>query len=169
MDCEVLIAGGGLAGLSLGLALANAGVEVVVVDREHPATALAPTFDGRASAIARGSQQALEALGLWSRMAAQAQPIVEIRVSDGQIGRRASSLFLHYDKALLDGEPLGYMLENRHIRQAQQAAVSAAGNLRQIAPGTVERLEPGPAWTTARLGSGQSLRARLAVAADGHR
>jgi len=167
MECEVLIAGGGMVGLSLGHALASAGVEVVVVDREEPATALAPAFDGRASAIARGSQQALAALGLWQAMAARAQPIREIRVSDGRIGQRASSLFLHYDKALLDGEPLGYLLENRHIRQALDAAVETAPRLQLLAPASVERLEPGSSWTTAWLGDGQSVRARLAVAADG--
>ena len=169
IDCEVLVAGGGMAGLSLGHALAGAGVAVVVVDREDPATLLAPAFDGRASAIARGSQQALAALGLWPAMAAEAQPIHEIRVSDGRVERRASSLFLHYDKALLDGEPLGYMLENRHIRQALDAAVASTPRLRLIAPGAVDRLEPGSAWTTARLADGTAVRARLAVAADGAR
>ena len=59
IHCEVLVAGGGLVGLSLGLTLASAGIDVVVVDREDPATVQAAAFDGRASAIARGSQQAL--------------------------------------------------------------------------------------------------------------
>jgi len=175
-DCEVLIVGGGLVGLTLGVALASAGIETVVVDREAPARTRGEAFDGRASAIARGPQQALAALGIWPALAARAQPILEIRVSDGQVGRPASPLFLHYDRAEVDGLPLGYMVENRDIRSALHAAVASGvarqGRLRLIAPARVEQVERGPVWAEARLtdlsaGGGARLRARLVVAADG--
>ena len=74
IDCEVLIVGGGMVGLTLGLTLAGAGCEVAVIDREDPETALAAPFDGRASAIARGSKQALDGAGLWRGMADAAHP-----------------------------------------------------------------------------------------------
>ncbi len=53
-DCEVLVAGGGMVGLTLGLTLAGAGVEVIVIDGADPSDALTAGFDGRSSAIARG-------------------------------------------------------------------------------------------------------------------
>ena len=118
LEAEVLIVGGGLVGLSLAVALADAGVEVLLVDREDPAAQLDEGFDGRSSAIARGSQQALAGIGLWGPLAEQAQPILDIRVSDGRVGSGASRLFLHYDHRDVDEGPLGFIIENREIRRA---------------------------------------------------
>ncbi|MDH3593500.1 MAG: UbiH/UbiF/VisC/COQ6 family ubiquinone biosynthesis hydroxylase [Rhodospirillales bacterium] len=166
-DCEVLIVGGGMVGLTLGLTLAGAGVEVVVVDRADPATVQDAAFDGRASAIARGSQQALSGAGLWDAMAPSAQPILDIRVTDGRIGAGASSLFLHYDHRDVDDAPLGCIVENRAVRRALHAEAARRGHLRLLAPQQVIDLERGPSWVEARLGDGRRLRARLAVAAEG--
>ena len=83
-DAEVLVAGGGMVGLSFAVALAEAGLEVVLVDQQDPALFREEAFDGRASAIARGSQQALTVLGLWAGMAPAAAPIRDIRISDGR-------------------------------------------------------------------------------------
>ena len=101
---EVVIVGGGMVGLSLGLALAGAGLPVAVIERADPARVTTAAFDGRASAIARGSQQVLAALGIWPAMAAEAQEILDIRVSDGRIGGGASALFLHYDHLEIGAE-----------------------------------------------------------------
>ncbi|HSR72306.1 MAG TPA: FAD-dependent monooxygenase, partial [Kiloniellales bacterium] len=113
---EVVISGGGLVGLTLGIALAQAGIATVVVDRSDPEVLRGEAYDGRASALARGSQQVLAGLGIWPGMAAAAEPIREIRVSDGRIGA-ASPFFLHYDSAELGpaerGMPLGHIVENR--------------------------------------------------------
>jgi 2-octaprenyl-6-methoxyphenol hydroxylase len=166
-DCEVLIVGGGMVGLTLGLTLAGAGVEVVVVDREDPTKVQDAAFDGRASAIARGSQQALAGAGLWGAMAPSAQPILEIRVSDGRVGAGASPLFLHYDHRDVDEAPLGYIVENRALRRALHAEVGRRGGLRLAAPRQIAALERGPAGVDARLDDGRKLRARLAVAAEG--
>ncbi len=89
-DADVLIVGGGMVGLSLAAALSGGGLEVVVIDREDPAAQLHAAFDGRSSAIAQGSQQALAAIGVWAGLAAYAQPILDIRVSDGRVGPSAS-------------------------------------------------------------------------------
>ena len=88
-------------------------------------------FDGRSSAIARGSQQVLEGIGLWPRLAADAEAITDIRVSDGKVGATvaeawASPLFLHYESSALDGVPLGYILENRVSAPRLGAAVGGA-------------------------------------------
>lgn len=100
IETEVIIAGGGMVGLSLAVALADAGLTILLVDRLDPAKMREEAFDGRGSAIARGSQQALSVLGIWPGMAEDASPILDIRISDGAPGatRRggASSLFLHF-------------------------------------------------------------------------
>ncbi len=159
---DVLIVGGGMVGLSLGCALAGAGFAVVVVDREAPAATTRIAFDGRASALAQASQRALAAIGLWPDMAPEAEPILEIRVSDGD-----SPLFLHFDHRELGEAPLGYMVENRVTRRALSLAAARAGGLILKAPCTVTELERGAARVRARLSDGSVVRAALAVAADG--
>jgi 2-octaprenyl-6-methoxyphenol hydroxylase len=166
-DCEVLVVGGGMVGLTLGLTLAGAGVEVVVVDRADPATVQDAAFDGRSSAIARGSQQALSGAGLWDAMGPAAQPILDIRVSDGRIGDGASSLFLHYDHREVGDTPLGYIVENRAVRRALHGEAARRGRFRLLAPEQVADLQRGASGVEARLGDGRRLRARLAVAAEG--
>ena len=167
IEADVLVVGGGLVGMTLAIVLAEAGLEVAVVDRADPTAGLSDAHDGRASAIARGSQQALAAAGLWADMAPEAQPILQIRVSDGQLGRPASSLFLHYDREEVDGRPLGYMVENRVTRVALHKRARRQARLRAFAPAQLTSLERERLWVHAALEDGTQLRARLAVAADG--
>ncbi len=162
LDADLLIVGGGMIGLSLARAVAGAGLTSIVVDREAPAAALAAAADGRASALAAGSVRLLQDIGVWQGMAAEAQPILEIRVSDGD-----SQLFLHYDHTDLGDEPFGYMVENRVTRTALHDAIAATPEVTHLAPGEVASLERGVTGVTARLGDGRGVRARLAIAADG--
>jgi 2-octaprenyl-6-methoxyphenol hydroxylase len=162
-DAELLIAGGGLNGMLLGVACAGAGLQTAVVDREDPAAMLDAAFDGRSSAIAYGSQQVLAALGLWDEIAADAEPIREIRVADGD-----SPLFLHYDHRELGGDaPLGYIVENRVLRRALFAHARGLPALRLLMPCAVAAVAAEPARATALLGDGRRLQIRLAAAADG--
>ncbi|MGH7055817.1 MAG: FAD-dependent monooxygenase, partial [Stellaceae bacterium] len=81
-DVELLVAGGGLVGLLLAIACAGAGLAVALVDRQEPRAMQEDAFDGRSSAIAYGSRRVLEGLGVWSAIAPDAEPILEIRVAD---------------------------------------------------------------------------------------
>jgi 2-octaprenyl-6-methoxyphenol hydroxylase len=170
LETEVLIAGGGMVGLTLGIALAGAGVATVVVDAADPAALQTAAYDGRSSAIARGTQQALAALGIWPGMAAAAEPILEIRVSDGKVGGAASPFFLHYDSHELGPDregPLGYIVENLATRRALQARAAGMANLTLLAPLRIVALDRGPAAVSAELSDGRRVRARLAVGAEG--
>ncbi|HEX6957635.1 MAG TPA: UbiH/UbiF/VisC/COQ6 family ubiquinone biosynthesis hydroxylase [Ferrovibrio sp.] len=162
---EVAIVGGGLAGLTQGIALAAHGISVAVIDREDPDRALGAGFDGRVSAIALASQRMLDAIGLWRHVGA-AQPMWDIRVSDGD-----SLLFLHYDHAAIGDQPFGYMVENRIMRQAQQAALEHLPLLKLFAPMGVSRIARGmPGSGRAaelELGDGTGLHCRLVIGADG--
>ncbi len=170
LDTEVLIVGGGMVGLTLGVALAGAGVATVVTDTADPATLQTAAYDGRSAAIARGTQQALSALGIWTGMAAAAEPILEIRVSDGKIGAAASPFFLHYDhRELGPGRegPLGYIVENLAIRRALQARAADMANLTLLAPVRLSSVDRGPAAVLAVLNDGRQICAKLIVGAEG--
>jgi len=165
---DVLIVGGGLVGLSLAVAVGSAGLAVVVVDRERPASAADDAFDGRGSAIAWGSSRVLAGIGIWPHVAANAAPIREIRVSDGP-----SLLFLHYDHreagVAADGQPapLGHIIENRFIRRALYTALAETPSVRLLAPGELLTLDRKPARVEATLTDGTTIRAALAIACDG--
>ena len=170
LEAEVLIAGGGMVGLTLGIALAGAGVATIVVDAADLAALQTAAHDGRSSAIARGTQQMMSALGIWPGIAGHAEPILEIRVSDGKVGSDASSLFLHYDNRELGPDregPLGYIVENLATRRALAARAAGLANLTLLAPARIVAVERGPAAVLAELADGRRIRAQLAVGAEG--
>jgi len=159
---DVIINGGGLVGLALGCALGDAGLRVAVIDRDDPATMLDAPYDGRSSAIAWASQQALAMIGVWDHVATQAQALLDIRVSDG-----ASPLFLHYDHRELDGQPFGYMVENRHMRQALHARAAETSTLELIAPQSATQISRLDNGVSVQLSNKRELQARLLVGAEG--
>jgi 2-octaprenyl-6-methoxyphenol hydroxylase len=173
-DADVLIGGGGLVGPTLALALNQVGLSVAIVDASRPAETLAPSFDGRAFAIAFASYRMWRALGLGETLDAVAQPIERIMVTDGEVGgARAgpSLLHLHFDRAELTehDEPLGLMLEARHVRQALDAAIRATPSIKMIQPMSLTAIARDAAGVTATLSDGRRLRAPLLVGADGRR
>ncbi len=158
---DVLVAGGGLVGLSAACALARAGLTIVVVDARAPDLALDTGFDGRASAIAAGSMCILDRIGVWPMLSADAQPIHEIRVSDDD-----SPFFLHYDHAELGAGPLGCMVENRHLRRALHDSAGILPSLTFLAPRRIVEVQREP-FVRATLDDGATVAARLLIAADG--
>jgi 2-octaprenyl-6-methoxyphenol hydroxylase len=162
---DIIVCGGGMVGLTLGLAAAQGGLRVTVVDALLPETVLAASFDGRVSALAYASVRMLTALGVWPHLAPHAQPIHEILVTDGKPGQPASPFSLHFDANEIGAATLGHIAENRHIRAALYAAMPPGLSL--IAPAAVTRLENVPGGVIAHLGNGETIQAALAVAADG--
>lgn len=163
---DVFIAGGGMVGLTLGLALAQGGLKVAVADPLQPKAALDAAFDGRVSALAYASIRMFEALGLWPDLEADAQPIYDILVTDAELGRAASPFSLHFDHREL-GRPMGAIAENRHIRRALYNAVGRTKSMVLHSGAAVTDLEPGAHTMTVRLDDGRSSVASLVVAADG--
>jgi 2-octaprenyl-6-methoxyphenol hydroxylase len=159
---DIAVVGGGLSGLSLAIACAAAGIETAVVDRDDPTRFRDAAYDGRTTAIAYGSQQVLKGIGVWDALAPHAEPIREIRVADGD-----SPLFLHYDRAEIDAEALGYIVENRILRAALQARAEALPSLTVYAPRTVEAVEFGATQARLSLSDGWGITAALVVGADG--
>ncbi|MFN7051529.1 MAG: UbiH/UbiF/VisC/COQ6 family ubiquinone biosynthesis hydroxylase [Gemmobacter sp.] len=170
-DTDILIAGGGLNGPALALALAQGGLRVTVVDsRPAPARAEAG-FDGRAYALALASQRLLAITGVWPRIAAH-QPILKIKASDGVAGQGPSPFFLGFDSAELEEGPMGFMVEDRHLYAAFLAAMQEDPRITLMSGETVvaqaadaQRITVTLASGT--LASGQQLSARLLVGCDG--
>lgn len=173
-DADVIIAGAGMAGATLALALRQAGLKVVLIDPVAFDSQLAPTFDGRASAIAFAAFRQWRTLGLAEALEPHAQRIEQILVTDGRTPGAAAggptAFFLRFDAAEIadraDGEPLGYLVENRHTRAALAAGVEAAG-IPVLAPARVVSATVDARAATVTLADGRTLSAPLVVGAEG--
>jgi 2-octaprenyl-6-methoxyphenol hydroxylase len=166
IDVEVLIVGGGMVGATLAAALGRAGVAVALVEQADPARFAEAAFDGRTSAIALGSARALRTIGAWAHMA-EAEPILDIRVSDSDGRGGCSRLFVHYDHREVGDEPFGYIVENRAIRVALYRLLATLDRVTVLAPAALAGLDRGPTRADVRLADGRRLTARLVVGADG--
>jgi len=166
IEVETCIIGAGPVGATLAAALAAGGVRTAVVDTAPLPPMELPEFDGRAYAIALTSQRLLAAAGVWDRLPEAPCPILGIRVADGRPGERASPLSLHFDHAEVGEDPFGWMVEARALRVALNARLPALPGLTVFAPAEAA-VARGPEGAVVRLGSGQEIRARLVVGAEG--
>ncbi len=167
-DADVLIVGGGLNGPCLALALGQAGLTTIVVDALPEDTRASDVFDGRSYALALASVRMLDALGLWDDLSGNAQPILEIKASDGRAGEGAAPFFLHFDHAELEEGPMGHMLEDRYLRQALLGAMAAHPNITHM-PGARVIAQSTDGVASITLDDGRTLTADLLVGADGRR
>jgi len=159
---DVIIAGAGMVGLTLALSLARAGLQVAVVEKTTMPEQLDAKFDGRVSAISLGSQRVLDDAGAWEFMREFAEPILDIRVTDG-----ATPFFLHYDHEEVGDEPFGFIVENRHTRYGLQKAAENLPNLRIIDSFFIKTMKNDAAGASIIAENGEILTARLIIGADG--
>lgn len=158
-DADVVIVGGGLNGPALALALARAGLKVIVVDARVPEARAAAGFDGRAYALALASQKLLAAVGVWPLLA---QPILKVVASDGRAGEAASPFALRFDAAEIEDGPMGYMVEDRHLYAGLLAGMVEA---RVVLLSGQTVVSQGVGWV--ELASGRRLSAAVLVGCDG--
>ena len=154
MDYDVIIAGGGLNGLTLALALDSAGITTVVIDTFAIQESLSPKFDGRSYALSAASQKMLDALGLWEDLVRHAEPMLEIKVSDGAAGETPSPFVMQFGDEDFSQGPMGFMVEDRHLRARLAEAVKASN----------VTMQSGQSITNQTIHS-----THVTVAIDGHR
>ncbi|NFV81649.1 UbiH/UbiF/VisC/COQ6 family ubiquinone biosynthesis hydroxylase [Magnetospirillum aberrantis] len=159
---DAVIIGGGPAGALTACCLAGAGLEVALVEASDPARLAQPGTDGRSIAVALSAQRVFEGAGAWTFMADEAQPILEIRVTDG-----ASPLFLHYDHTALGDQPFGWIVENTTIRRGLYQRLAQLPKAHVLAPARAQAVDRGAVGATVTLADGRELRTDLVIAADG--
>jgi 2-octaprenyl-6-methoxyphenol hydroxylase len=164
---DVLIAGGGFAGLTLAIALRQGLGPSFSVTVADPALGMSHADDERASAIVAAARRLFAAIGVWDGVAGQAQPILDMVVTDSRLGDAVRPVFLTFAGEIEPGEPFAHMIENRHLVDALAEKAKAEGvALRAAAIGNVTHDGD---QVAAELNDGAVLRTRLLVAADGAR
>jgi 2-octaprenyl-6-methoxyphenol hydroxylase len=164
---SIVIGGGAFAGLGLALALRQglgADVSIIVAD---PALATRPSRDPRATAIVAACRRLFDVIGVWTEVAENAQPILDMVVTDSNLDDATRPVFLTFAGEVEPGEPFAHMVENRHlidalVRHAQAAQV----DLRATTVSTYDSRADGIGVT---LGDGSAIDATLLIAADGAR
>jgi 2-octaprenyl-6-methoxyphenol hydroxylase len=162
---DILIAGGGMVGATLAVALADTGYRVGVIEARPFGEPGQPSYDDRSIALAWGSRLLLERFGLWEALSPSATPIHRIHVSDrGRFGAARLS-------ADEEGVPaLGYVVENRAVGAVLYRRLQALADVQVIAPAEIEAVDADPhrVLVQARTESGsRQIEARLLIAADG--
>src|SRR6266478_1439685 len=164
---SIVIGGGAFAGLALALALRQGlgrDIPVIVAD---PALATRPSRDPRATAIVAACRRLFEAIGVWGEVAENAQPILDMVITDSKLDDATRPVFLTFAGDVQPGEPFAHMVENRHLIDALTKHAEAAGvDLRATA---VASYDSRPDGIDVTLADSSVVGAALLVAADGAR
>jgi 2-octaprenyl-6-methoxyphenol hydroxylase len=164
---SIVICGGAFAGLALAVALRQGlggDIPIIVAD---PALSVRPSRDPRATAIVAACRRLFEALGAWQGVAAKAQPILDMVVTDSRLEDATRPVFLTFAGDVEPGEPFAHMVENRHLIDALVKRAEAEKiDLRSTAVASYD-LRPDGIGVT--LADGSIVEASLLVAADGAR
>lgn len=167
MKTDLIIVGGGLNGPALALAASNAGFSVTIVDALPAATRSLRDFDGRSYALALTSKRLLQGIGIWPDVADHAQPMLEIKVTDGRAGEGTAPWMMHFDHAEIEEGPMGYLVEDRHLRAAFLAAMDASDLITQIDATRVVAQDVGADGVTVTLDNGDTIKGGLLIGSDG--
>jgi 2-octaprenyl-6-methoxyphenol hydroxylase len=163
----IVIGGGAFAGLALALALRQglgSDIPIIVAD---PALAVRPSRDQRATAIVAACRRLFGAIGVWDEVAAQAQPILDMVVTDSRLEDATRPVFLTFAGNVEPGEPFAHMVENRLLIDTLVTRAEAAGI--DLRPTMVTTFDSRPDGISVTLGDGSVIEAALLVAADGAR
>jgi 2-octaprenyl-6-methoxyphenol hydroxylase len=164
---SIVIGGGAFAGLALALALRQGlGAEIPVIVAD-PALAVRPSRDPRATAIVAACRRLFEAISVWSAVADEAQPILDMVVTDSRLEDATRPVFLTFAGDVEPGEPFAHMVENRHLIDALAARAEGCGI--DLRPCAVTSYDLQPGGTEVVLSDGSTIAASLLIAADGAR
>ena len=164
-QAEVVVGGAGFAGLALAIALRQGLGDPFTVTVADPALAHARSKDPRASAIAAAARRLFEAIEVWDAVAENAQPILDMVVTDSKLDDAVRPTFLTFGGEVEGGEPFAHMIENRHLVDALAEKAKSLGVELRATPVAGFAAEANSIMV--QFAGDETIAARLLVGADG--
>ena len=168
MDHDILVSGGGIAGLTATAAFAQAGFNVICVDPAKPVTVRdAQGADLRSTAFLQPAHALLEEVGLWTRLAPHAQPLQIMRIIDAGGPEPEARMSKEFDAADISDHPFGWNLPNWLLRREMAAHLETLPNVTYKTGVGARTLFTRTAEARVGLSDSTRVSARLVIAADG--
>ncbi|CAB9544480.1 Ubiquinone biosynthesis hydroxylase, UbiH/UbiF/VisC/COQ6 family [Bathymodiolus brooksi thiotrophic gill symbiont] len=159
---DIVIIGGGPAGLSFACSMIGADVRVLVVEKSSLEAISKPTYDGREIALTHLSLRILKKLGVWNLIDQNKVSLLkEAKVFDGD-----SASLLNFKSEGSGVEALGYLVPNYQLRQALYQRVAQADNITVVCDTSVESVDDGELHSTVVFADATTVKAKLVIAAD---
>lgn len=159
---DVVIIGGGLAGMTTACILGRNNISCALIDIADPADLHDPAFDGRTTAISYGSRQVLKAAGIWERLENDGCAIKTIHILDG-----SSPSILEFDHQDIGNDPFGWIFENRILRREMFKTIQDNKNIHYIAPARVKDFVVDADQIKTYIDDGLEISGQLVIGADG--
>ncbi len=166
--CDILISGGGIAGLTAAAAFGTAGFRVVCVDPTPPVTESDDLkADMRSTAMLQPARTVLQTAGLWDKLAAHASPLQVMRIVDAGGPDAAARLTKDFNASDVSDLPFGWNLPNWLLRREMVERLGELSNV-DFRPGTgTTSLFTREGSARVGLTSGERINTKLVIAADG--
>ena len=162
MEVDIVIIGGGPAGLSFACSMIDANVKVLVVEKSSTDAIVNPQSDGREIALTHLSVKILKKLGVWDLIDhSEVSPLREAKVFDGD-----SPSLLNFKSDDSSIEALGYLIPNYQVRQALYQRVNQADNITLMTDAMVDDVEYLGDYSQVLFADASTVKARLVIAAD---
>ncbi|WP_321350384.1 5-demethoxyubiquinol-8 5-hydroxylase UbiM [Halopseudomonas oceani] len=162
MNCDIAIIGAGPSGLCMARALAESGLNIVLIERQSEASLADPVFDGREIALTHASQALLEQLDIWSRLPAEDVALLR----DAKVMNGPSPFALQIQARHAGSDHLGHLVANRAIRLAAWQSLQAAGGVHLMCETQLRQVHQHSGGIELVMNDGTRLETRLLIAAD---
>ena len=160
---DIVVVGGGMVGTTLACALGEADLRIAVIDKTMPLKTDSSEYDLRVSAITLGTRSVFEATGIWDAMRAQRVSCIDAMT----VWDEGGSGSIHFDSAEMAQPCLGYIVENRVIRDAALEKMQKLRNIDWYCPASIREMEVEEDGAKVMLEDGTEMDSRLIVGADG--
>lgn len=165
---DILVSGGGVAGLTAAAAFGAAGFTVICVDPTPPVTNdKEASADLRTTAFLQPSVEVLQSAGLWERLQPHAAPLQVMRIVDAGGVEPKARIIKDFNASEISDQPFGWNLPNWLLRREMLARLNELPNVTFLPGIASQTLMTRQAEALVTLSDGSQISAKLAIAADG--
>ena len=164
---DIIVGGGGLIGSIMVLSLADYGLKVAKVDKLAETKQRSWDFDGRAYTLSLSTVKMLLTLKLWKEISPKAEPVLDMKITDGISGYGVSPLHMHFDHREMIEGPLAYVIEDRFLRQAVLKRIKRFNKITEFSGNGIIEQQSFSGHCEVKLSNGKRIKTKLLIGADG--